>query len=197
MKKTAINLVTIAALFFSVMLHAALIGGLAYAAGMFPSKQDAYNKETKTSNRNSAYALLPDVEIISQESSLKKNENTEKTVTDPESFGKAGAQAVESSDNTDKSVFSFEDAVKRRIQEARMYPVDAKRTGTQGTAKVAFTLTPDGGVSSVNVVSSSGDKILDDEAVSTIKRASPYPVFPESIKSNKMDLQIAIVFKLN
>jgi TonB family protein len=198
MKRPVLNFATIIALLFSVLLHAILIGGIAYASGMTgKSPKAADNISKHDTNKTTQYTILPDVEIISDISRLKKNEAKEQPAPKKEEFGTARAAPAQGQDDIDRSVLTFEDTVQRKIQEARIYPDEAKREGIQGTAEVEFTLLHDGGVTGVNLVNSSGEKSLDEEAVSTIKRAAPFPVFPEKIKQVSMNLQVAIAFKLN
>ncbi len=53
--------------------------------------------------------------------------------------------------------------------------------GTRGTATVAFTIDRSGRVVSARLASSSGDAVLDQEAVATVRRASPVPAPPANI----------------
>lgn len=64
------------------------------------------------------------------------------------------------------------------IQRYKRYPEAARSRGDFGTASVAFTLDGGGRVVSARLVSSSGSSIIDEEAVSTIRRASPMPAPP-------------------
>ena len=50
------------------------------------------------------------------------------------------------------------------------YPAQARRFGYQGTVKVAITIKPDGSISGVEIMESSGYTVLDREAVNTVKR---------------------------
>jgi len=52
-------------------------------------------------------------------------------------------------------------------------------------------------VADARLLASSGDEMLDKEAVQNIWRAAPYPPLPDVIKEQPFVLQIAIVFKLN
>jgi protein TonB len=49
----------------------------------------------------------------------------------------------------------------------------------------------------VRVVSSSGSKILDEEAVATVKRASPFHPVPKEISKSPIGMTVAIVFSLS
>jgi TonB family protein len=61
------------------------------------------------------------------------------------------------------------------LERARIYPRFARERGIEGTALVRFKVRPTGEIDRVDIVSSSGAKILDDAAVKTIYRAAPVP----------------------
>jgi TonB family protein len=187
---------TIIAFFLSAALHAGIIGGMVWyglsgARAAKPAVPGAVSKSA------ALYTLLPDVEIISQKTTIKKTEKPLKPRAEKkEDFGPAAAPDI-SGDSGKESVFRYEDAVKRKIQEAKTYPEEARREGNQGTVGVAFSVLRDGSVPSAGVVNSSGCAMLDDEAVNTIKRASPFPPFPGNIAPDRMDMQVSIIYRLN
>ncbi len=69
-----------------------------------------------------------------------------------------------------------------KIERAKRYPPEARRSGIEGTAEVQFRVVADGRVEDVTVVKSSGFPILDQASVDTIKRAAPLPVIPGTIR---------------
>ncbi len=68
----------------------------------------------------------------------------------------------------------IKDRILRRIQ----YPDQARRMGWQGKVVTSFVIHADGKVSEVKIISGSGFKVLDRNAVSTIEEASPFPKPP-------------------
>jgi TonB family protein len=183
------------ALLMSTLIHAVLIGGIIYASGMSKINKQ-FDKFAVNNALQQRYALLPDVEIIADRSALKHSEEKIQKSTNKEAFGTSKANSAIGGE-ADKSVFIYQDAVKRRIQESRFYPDEARKEGTQGSVEVSFAILPDGSLGHVSLMKSSGRTILDAEALSTIKRASPFPAFAGNIDSQQLDMQIAIVFKLN
>jgi protein TonB len=73
-------------------------------------------------------------------------------------------------------------AVRRRIEQAKVYPDTARRQGLQGVVEVRFRIGPDGAVSAVEIVRSSGHVLLDQESADTVRRAAPYPLIPGWIR---------------
>jgi periplasmic protein TonB len=67
-------------------------------------------------------------------------------------------------------------AIRRRIEQAKVYPDTARREGMQGTVEVRFRIAGDGSVETVEVVRSSGHRLLDEESAQTVRRAGPFPV---------------------
>jgi periplasmic protein TonB len=73
-------------------------------------------------------------------------------------------------------------AIRRQIQQTHAYPDAARREGLQGTALVAFRIASDGAVERLEIERSSGSRILDDASLRTIRRAAPYPPYPDWIR---------------
>ncbi len=66
-------------------------------------------------------------------------------------------------------------AIRRRIEEAKIYPEAAQRAGMEGTVEVRFQIGPSGVPMDLEIVRSSGDPELDQASLETIRRAGPYP----------------------
>lgn len=79
--------------------------------------------------------------------------------------------------------------IRSRIERAKRYPMLARKLGLTGVSLARFQIDPSGRPQSVSLKSSSGQKILDDEALATIQRAAPYPLYAEP-------LEIGIRFEL-
>lgn len=65
--------------------------------------------------------------------------------------------------------------IRNAIIKKLSYPRLARRMGWAGTVKVSFIVNEDGGVSNVRVIETSGVELLDNNAIETIRRCSPYP----------------------
>lgn len=68
-------------------------------------------------------------------------------------------------------------AVRRQIERVWTYPDAARRDGLEGTVWLRFRVAGDGSVDTVEVVKSSGHRLLDDDLAQTVRRAAPYPTF--------------------
>ncbi len=94
-----------------------------------------------------------------------------------------------------EKMLRYQDAVKQRIQSARRYPRWARRHGVEGAVGVSFLVLSDGSSKNIRLTRSSGYKILDEEALATIKRAGPFPPIPEK-NIPRTRIHVSIVFNL-
>ncbi len=95
-----------------------------------------------------------------------------------------------------EAMLRYQDMVKQRIEEARRYPSWAKRRGIEGEVCIKFAILSNGLTQDIRIIRSSGSKVLDEEAVDTIGRASPFPPVPEEIDSPLIWMEVSIVFTL-
>lgn len=63
----------------------------------------------------------------------------------------------------------------------RHYPEEARRKRIFGSLRLAVTLLPDGRVAGVEVLESSGYRVLDQAAIRTIRLAAPFAPFPDEL----------------
>lgn len=70
------------------------------------------------------------------------------------------------------------DYISRRISRFLLYPPQAKRTGTQGSVDIVFTIYNDGSVGNLSVRKSSGSETLDTAALAAVRSAAPFPAPP-------------------
>ena len=73
---------------------------------------------------------------------------------------------------------SYFASIKRKIELVWQYPYDAAVQGIQGDLYIDFVIERDGKVASIDMVQGSGYKILDDEAVRSIRKAAPFDPIP-------------------
>ena len=84
-------------------------------------------------------------------------------------------------------------AIRASILGKLDYPLQARRRGWNGQVEISFTITPDGNVSDLRIVTSSGFSVLDNEALAAIKRSAPFSPPPRSA----VLLFMPITFRLN
>ncbi|MFZ2224690.1 MAG: energy transducer TonB [Candidatus Deferrimicrobium sp.] len=77
---------------------------------------------------------------------------------------------------------SYFASIKRKIELVWQYPYDAAVAGIQGELTLDFVIARSGKVDSIELVRSSGSKILDDEAIRSIRKAAPFDPIPTQYK---------------
>jgi len=93
-------------------------------------------------------------------------------------------------------MLNYQKAVKEKIEDYRRYPYWARKQGFEGIVHLKFIILSTGVVKDIKIIKSSGFNILDKEAISTIKRASPFPPIPSELNTFSLPMEISIVFKL-
>lgn len=144
------------------------------------SEQKSVTSATKTQNANAK----------------KKKQNAEKQKQSQDSAGsgtKSTSFGIGNSDTPAGGVGSGLDRfgpeetrkvlakIRKQIMKNKTYPAAAKKENQEGVVKVAFRILPSGDLAFVKVIKSSGHALLDDSAVTTIKKSVPLPFFPKPI----------------
>lgn len=70
------------------------------------------------------------------------------------------------------------------------YPEQASRQGLYGSLRLLVALRPDGSVSEIRVLRSSGHRLLDDAAVRIVNLAAPFEPFPDELRQEVDILEI-------
>lgn len=65
--------------------------------------------------------------------------------------------------------------IRRRIQEALVYPPLARRRAVEGESEIAFEIAPSGAPAGIELVRSSGSTLLDAAAQRAVRAAAPLP----------------------
>jgi protein TonB len=63
----------------------------------------------------------------------------------------------------------------KAIENAKSYPMVARRRGIEGTVHVSFRINERGRPDEIEIKKSSGHNILDSATVKVVKKAAPYP----------------------
>ncbi len=99
--------------------------------------------------------------------------------------------------DTDEFKFiSYNRWLKIKVESVLNYPELAAISGYQGTIYIKFDILKDGSLGGVEVLKSSGFKILDDEAVRSIQAAAPFQPLPDDWGMNRYSIRAAVIFYL-
>lgn len=70
------------------------------------------------------------------------------------------------------------------------YPQEASAAGIYGTLRLMVSLKPDGTVSDIRILRSSGERVLDEAAINIVKLAAPFQAFPDDMRARVDILEI-------
>lgn len=109
---------------------------------------------------------------------------------------KAVLPAISSKKSADPLI-NYINEVQKIIAGSIYYPVSAKDAGWEGRVSLKLHIQSSGDLAEADITRSSGYQILDDTAISVVKRLSPYPSFPASIDSTDLWVEVPVVFQKN
>ncbi|RXT35329.1 TonB family protein [Bradyrhizobium betae] len=90
------------------------------------------------------------------------------------------------------AVASYNQRVRAHLMRFHQYP--SSGGGARGVARLSFTLSRSGQVTSSRLGGSSGVAAFDAQAMSMIRQASPFPPIPDEIKNGSMSFSIPVEF---
>lgn len=86
--------------------------------------------------------------------------------------------------------------LKRRIEDKWSYPTEASRKGQSGQGELRFVIRKNGSVGAVEIVQSSGVRILDAYIENAVRLASPFPPIPASVGEDVIPISINFTYTL-
>jgi protein TonB len=83
------------------------------------------------------------------------------------------------------------------IESNKFYPPQARTLGHEGRTEVKFTVLADGTLASIELIRSSGSKLLDQAALALLTRVEKLRPIPESLQISRFDLVLPIEYMLD
>jgi protein TonB len=100
--------------------------------------------------------------------------------------------------DTDEFKFiSYNRWLKAQVEGVLKYPELAALSKIQGTLYIEFDILKDGSLGNLELLKSSGYKILDDEALRAIRRAAPFQPLPDDWHMDHYSIRAAVLFYLS
>lgn len=124
--------------------------------------------------------ILPKIEKMGDEKILEKSSAISDTTTPAK-----------------EAMLRYQDMIKQRIEEARQYPAWAEERKLEGIVQLRFSIYSNGQLGTIHILHPSGYNILDQSALKTIKKASPFPPIPKEIDGDSVNIEVSIVYLLN
>ncbi|MBL7684758.1 MAG: energy transducer TonB [Deltaproteobacteria bacterium] len=144
-------------------------------------KIDSSEKRTSPSSQSQleASTLSPQVGTQGQ-TEMSGKESTGVGIGQGEGSGEGGQKGAGSrSGNKDGSAILSE--IRRKIERSKHYPAAARQQEIEGVVTLRFQVSENGTVENLQLIKSSGSSLLDQEALSTVRRAVPFPYYPNAI----------------
>ncbi|MFH0791222.1 MAG: energy transducer TonB [Candidatus Omnitrophota bacterium] len=88
-------------------------------------------------------------------------------------------------------------SIQKIILDKLVYPAQARESGFQGTVKLSLHLLNSGRLLGAEIKSSSGYKVLDDDALQAAEGVSSYNPFPPSIETEDLWIDIPVAYRLD
>lgn len=188
--------VTKMALMISITGHFLFLGSSGFNPRLF--QRENRPEEITVNLEIERPALLPKIDIMGEEKKLKLKPRlpSDEIIMRQNPQERIIEEKVDIIDPDNDAMLRYQDMVKQKIEEARRYPLWAKKQGIEGVVFLNFIIFPDGSSHDVKIIRSSGSGILDEEAVETVKRAVPFPLIPKEISSSFVEMGVSIVFML-
>ncbi len=99
--------------------------------------------------------------------------------------------------DTDEFKFiSYNRWLKIKVESVLKYPELAAVSGYQGTIFIKFDIMKDGSLGGLEILKSSGYKILDDEALRSIRASAPFQPLPDDWRMERYSIRAAVIFYL-
>lgn len=137
--------------------------------------------------------IRPPVEDLSMED-LSDRDLTD--IMDEESRSPAEDQDTISLDTDDVRYVTYARLVKERIMAEWRYPAEARENLIEGSLLVVFGLERDGRMTGIDILGTSGYEILDQEALRALRRAAPFPPFPDHITVSRLNIKAAFDYRI-
>jgi protein TonB len=140
--------------------------------------------------------VVRDIPVETKKQEQKKERKVASRAAAPTTFeapraAQANAPAAGAARVPVAALASWKSDLMAQLNRHKRYP---SGSSSSGTATVSFSINRSGEVTSTRLARSSGDRALDDEAVSLPRRASPLPKPPEGVTSSSIALTMPIHF---
>jgi protein TonB len=128
---------------------------------------------------------------------MLSGEDLEKYAQVRSSDHQAASGGPVSLDTKELKYLSYFAYIKRRIERVWTYPPDAVTHSLQGQLHLKFVLRSDGQVKTVELLRSSGYKVLDKEAWDAVVNAGPFGSFPPTIPDDELHITARFTYVLD
>jgi TonB family protein len=145
------------------------------------------NGEKNKISNHPAYLSAHSDSPLTTQNEVKKGTNT------PSFEG----EATVSLDSQDLKYVSYLSKIKRKIEPRWHYPKSAQKVGLQGKLALSFSILRDGHLDRLELLNSSGQSILDEEALNAVRGAAPYFPLPGRLKISRLNIMATFEYRIS
>jgi TonB family protein len=87
--------------------------------------------------------------------------------------------------------------VLQKVNRQKRYPLREKEERLEGEAVVRLTVSRDGSLTQADLLQASPHTGFNREAMASVRRAAPFPEFPEEVQRAALTFDVRVYFKLN
>jgi len=127
------------------------------------------------------------------DSPLTAQNEEQKGITTPSFEG----EATVSLDSQDLKYVSYLSKIKRKIEPRWHYPESAQKVGLQGKLALSFSISRNGHLDKLELLNSSGQSILDEEALKAVRGAAPYFPLPDRLKISRLNIMATFEYRIS
>ena len=106
-------------------------------------------------------------------------------------------EATVSLDSQERKYVSYLSKIKKKIEPLWEYPEQAQAIGLQGKLALYFSIVRDGRLDRLELLSSSGHSLLDEQALKAIRGAAPYFPLPDRLHISRLNIQATFEYRIS
>ncbi len=106
-------------------------------------------------------------------------------------------EATVSLDSQELKYVSYLSKIKKKIEPLWEYPEKAQAIGLQGKLALYFSIVRDGRLDRIELLSSSGHSLLDEQALKAIRGAAPYYPLPDRLHISRLNIQATFEYRIS
>jgi TonB family protein len=107
------------------------------------------------------------------------------------------AEATVSLDSQELKYVSYLNKIKNKIEPKWHYPERAQKIGLQGKLALCFSIIRDGHLDRLELLSSSGHPLLDEEALKAVRGAAPYYPLPGRLRISRLNILATFEYRIS
>ncbi len=96
-----------------------------------------------------------------------------------------------------KALSKFLETIRKKIESNKKYPIFAMNAGIEGRCGIILTILSNGKLENAEIDDSSGNEILDNAALESVRNSTPFPPIPPEVGRDKINMSISLVFRLS